>query len=585
MRWIQNRAKHILHLAMGLTIVPLLIIGFFGNIKSVNSNKDENGLLVYANETGQPFILKLEDKMEFYWNQLLDPTDFKNDLLVKRQDTSYFPKTWNGKIIDGQKLPGRGFATYRTQLYFDTICPMAIRINDYCNSYKLWMNGTLISQAGIPGKNVKETVPVKVNSLIIFTPHEGANELIIQTANFNEKYGGFRQPFLIGTADKVNTVHIKRQVIDSFLLGLILFAFLYHIEFYLFNPHRKSFLYFAIFVFLMLVRQTLLSNISILDPFLQKNISLYLKTSVFAVWLASLIILLFFEEFFQKGIPKKILKIYSVWIILFCGFIVIAPYYYVSVAAHFSQFTLIFALLYLVYLLFTSIDKNEQVEIKITVGIVSFIVFVLIEALIFNRLLYSVYTLQFGLAFFIIFESYALGLDFSKTYQSNLALAKELDVQNKNLRDLVKEKTKEVLEAKEREIVSTLVQKSKTDLLLKNFTERLNKLKLENKDEQREITDIIKTSDHTITNDETDKYLLHFRKVYPQFIEGLQKNHPSLTQNELKLCGYLKINLSNKEIANILHVQPESVRKSITRMRKKMGLRSNKEITSYFNQF
>ena len=56
------------------------------------------------------------------------------------------------------------------------------------------------------------------------------------------------------------------------------------------------------------------------------------------------------------------------------------------------------------------------------------------------------------------------------------------------------------------------------------------------------------------------------------FIKELKTKYPKLTPNDLKLCTYLRLNLSSKEIAPLLNISVRSVEISRYRLRKKMGL-------------
>jgi hypothetical protein len=176
---------------------------------------------------------KLEGVMAFYWNQLLTPRDFENELISATPAVIKFPDTWNQQVIDQHKIPGRGYATYRCLFYTGNNQKMGIKIKDYCNVYRLWINGELIAQGGKPGTNKEETIPVKVNTVAYFAPEKGSNELVLQTANFSEKYGGFRQPFLIGEASLIRQKSVLNQVVDAFVLGLILMMALYHLGLFL----------------------------------------------------------------------------------------------------------------------------------------------------------------------------------------------------------------------------------------------------------------------------------------------------------------------------------------------------------------
>ena len=80
-----------------------------------NENYDiENGILnLELVDIHKAQAIKLQGNCEFYWNQLLEPKDFKvdegklNPMFVK------IPKPWTKYQIDSVKIPYEGFATYR----------------------------------------------------------------------------------------------------------------------------------------------------------------------------------------------------------------------------------------------------------------------------------------------------------------------------------------------------------------------------------------------------------------------------------------------------------------------------------------
>jgi tetratricopeptide (TPR) repeat protein/DNA-binding CsgD family transcriptional regulator len=75
-----------------------------------------------------------------------------------------------------------------------------------------------------------------------------------------------------------------------------------------------------------------------------------------------------------------------------------------------------------------------------------------------------------------------------------------------------------------------------------------------------------------------NEFLLLFSKVYPNFFEQLKIQFPQLSQNELRICALMKLNLSLLEISNLLNIAPESVRKARYRMYKKMNLESDQQL-------
>lgn len=57
-----------------------------------------------------------------------------------------------------------------------------------------------------------------------------------------------------------------------------------------------------------------------------------------------------------------------------------------------------------------------------------------------------------------------------------------------------------------------------------------------------------------------------------EFEERLQARFPRLTAYDLRLCSYLKANLTTKEIASLLNITPDSMKKAKHRLRKKLNM-------------
>ncbi|HEX4875273.1 MAG TPA: triple tyrosine motif-containing protein, partial [Chitinophagaceae bacterium] len=104
---------------------------------------------------------------------------------------------------------------------------------------------------------------------------------------------------------------------------------------------------------------------------------------------------------------------------------------------------------------------------------------------------------------------------------------------------------------------------------------------IENEKSAAEIKKLIKVlgEDEKMDKD-WDHFSRHFDKVQSDFIIGLKEKHPKLTPNEIKLCAYLRMNLSTKEIAQLMNISVRGVEISRYRLRKKLGISSE---TSLFD--
>ena len=97
---------------------------------------------------------------------------------------------------------------------------------------------------------------------------------------------------------------------------------------------------------------------------------------------------------------------------------------------------------------------------------------------------------------------------------------------------------------------------------------------------------IIRMIDRNLENNEDwatfEKY---FDQAHVNFFSRLKDTHSTLTPKDLKLCAYLKMNLTTKEIAPLLSVSPRSVEVHRYRLRKRLGLDSSDNLTEYLIAF
>ena len=77
----------------------------------------------------------------------------------------------------------------------------------------------------------------------------------------------------------------------------------------------------------------------------------------------------------------------------------------------------------------------------------------------------------------------------------------------------------------------------------------------------------------------------YFERINPQFIDFLSQRHPSLTAKDLKYCCYLKMNMSNNDITQLLGINQESVRTHKYRLKKKMALSKKENLENYLKAF
>ena len=153
---------------------------------------------------------------------------------------------------------------------------------------------------------------------------------------------------------------------------------------------------------------------------------------------------------------------------------------------------------------------------------------------------------------------------------------KEIE-KKKNIASLENEKLQLDIENKNRELaVSTM------SMIKKN--QFLNKIKndLKKADSNQLISKVIKTIDKNLNNEDDWKFFEEaFNNADTEFLKKIKSVHKELTKNDLKLCAYLRLNLSSKDIAPLLNISLRSVEIKRYRLRKKMKLTHNEGLTEY----
>lgn len=91
-------------------------------------------------------------------------------------------------------------------------------------------------------------------------------------------------------------------------------------------------------------------------------------------------------------------------------------------------------------------------------------------------------------------------------------------------------------------------------------------------------------SDSIKGDDEWTRFKVHFDSVHPDFFTKLKNLSAELTENDLRLCAYLRIGMRAKDIASMLSVSPASVNTNRYRIRKKLGLGKEDSLDDYIRR-
>jgi DNA-binding CsgD family transcriptional regulator len=151
----------------------------------------------------------------------------------------------------------------------------------------------------------------------------------------------------------------------------------------------------------------------------------------------------------------------------------------------------------------------------------------------------------------------------------------ELEKAEKELVKLRNEKLEAEIQHKNTELASTAMHLVQKGELLGKIKEQMIRLKKQpdaetNSEELKKILRSI--SDEDKLDEQWEQFSIHFDKVHSDFLVAVKNRYPGLTANELKLCAYLRMNLSTKEIAQLMNISVRGVEISRYRLRKKLEI-------------
>lgn len=141
---------------------------------------------------------------------------------------------------------------------------------------------------------------------------------------------------------------------------------------------------------------------------------------------------------------------------------------------------------------------------------------------------------------------------------------------------LEKENFEKELEIRNKELSTHVMGMIKNNEIISQVIEVLNSNK--NRENSGYFRQIIR--DLTTLQDDSlwDEFEIRYQQVHNKFYEKLQATSPNLTTNERRLCAFLRLNMTTKDIASITGQSIRSIEVARTRLRKKLDI-TNSEVS------
>lgn len=170
--------------------------------------------------------------------------------------------------------------------------------------------------------------------------------------------------------------------------------------------------------------------------------------------------------------------------------------------------------------------------------------------------------------------------------QERLFKSKQIEAETEIIK-LQKDKLDSELEYTNKELASitmNIMQKNERMISLRD--QLLEVIPNTDSATQRKLKSITREIEDDLENEKKwDRFESNFDMIHDNFIKRFTELYPKITHNDLKMCAFIRMNLSNKEIANLLNITLRSVESSRYRIRKKMELDSEINLNDFIMRF
>ena len=371
--------------------------------------------------------VKLNGEWEFYWEQLLSANDFRHVILPRKTGMMNLPGTWNGYEIDGEKLTGDGYATYRLSVLLDSPSEfMAFKVNMMLSASDIIVNSKLVDATGTVGITKSMESPTALPHVVNFSLNKKTIEIIVHISNFHYSLGGVWHPIILGNQQDINKQRENYLNLELFIIGGIFMMGIYHLGIFVQRKQDLSALYFAVFCFLLVLLNITTGELYLLHIFPEINWELFVKLSFLSSYLALPVFILFINKLFWRESSTGF-----IYFSLFVGIVFSLITLFTQARIH-SQILLTFNVIvliagcYVVYVLIHAAAQKRDGAAAFIFGSLIFFGCLINDLLDFHGIISTGRFASFGLLALIFAQSFLLSMRFSKAFAHSQQLSTRL---------------------------------------------------------------------------------------------------------------------------------------------------------------
>jgi tetratricopeptide (TPR) repeat protein len=170
-------------------------------------------------------------------------------------------------------------------------------------------------------------------------------------------------------------------------------------------------------------------------------------------------------------------------------------------------------------------------------------------------------------------------------YRNQKSKTTKILLKKENL-ELEREKLSQDIDYKKKELASNMMYLIEKNEFITSIATKLIDLKpASKKDNQDIIQGLINELKQNSSVKIWDEFEMRFKEVHSGFYDTLHRKFPDLSPNEIKICAFLRLNMSTKEISAITHQSIKSLNMARFRLRKKLNIDRDENLIAFLTQF
>lgn len=394
-------------------------------------------------------LLNLNGEWELYWNQLLEPRDFKGAAVEKAYVS--LPIELTEVLKDnGEGYAAEGYGTLRLNIRIKDLGKLyGLKFQYFSSAYKVWVNGALLFEAGAVSDGRANFRPQYLPGEIFFQGDTEVVEIVVQVSNFHHRRIKLNE-VKFGTADEIQRATNLKIIQEGIIFGSLLLIALYYLILYFIQKREAALIYLSLIAFVVAVRGSIVSERILIRLWPLFPAELMMKLGYLPTFVLLPLLNLYLYEIFRAPQLKK-LAAASKYICMIMGLIVCTTSVKIyDMIFTYGQWINVLLGIYTIYLLISNgLFKKTRGSYTMAIGGVMILIAAVNDILRELSIITTPEALSTTIVAFILLQALFLAWRFNDAFikarqlaKENEAMFQEIQQLNKDLEEKIRSRTR-----------------------------------------------------------------------------------------------------------------------------------------------